>query len=83
MPPARFGLYTLAGCLPWTAALTLLGYAMGANWETAEQAMRGPSYAVAGIDVLAIGIAVVVAVRRRRRAELTGFGTHQVAARAD
>jgi membrane protein DedA with SNARE-associated domain len=68
MPPVRFGLYTLAGCLPWTAALTLVGYGIGANWQTAEQAMQGPSYAIAGIAALTI---VIVVVRRRRRAELS------------
>ncbi len=83
MPPARFGVYTLAGCLPWTAALTLLGYAIGANWDTAEQAMRGPSYAIAGIAVIAIVIAVVVVVRRHRRAELTERDTHGVSFLAD
>lgn len=69
MPPVRFGLYTLAGCLPWTAALTLVGYGIGANWHAAEQAMRGPSYAIAGTAALTIAIVVFVVVRRRRRAE--------------
>src|ERR1700759_2181495 len=31
MPAVRFGLYTTLGCIPWTAALAIAGYALGAN----------------------------------------------------
>ncbi|MBY8862256.1 DedA family protein [Nocardia sp. CA2R105] len=68
MSAARFGLYTLAGCLPWTAALAVAGYGVGANWHHLADTLRGPSYLVAALVVLAIAIAVVVVVRRRRRA---------------
>ncbi|WP_067676765.1 DedA family protein [Nocardia miyunensis] len=68
MSAARFGLYTLAGCLPWTAALAVAGYGVGANWHHLEDTLRGPSYLVAALVVLAIAVAVVVVVRRRRRA---------------
>lgn len=65
----RFGgrpaLYTLAGCLPWTAALAFAGYGVGANWHHLEQTLRGPSYLVAAVAALAIA----VVVHRRRRAE--------------
>jgi len=33
MSPTRFGLYTVAGCLPWTAALAWIGYALGTKWR--------------------------------------------------
>ncbi|QIS22710.1 DedA family protein [Nocardia terpenica] len=68
MPAGRFGLYTVAGCLPWTAALAVAGYAVGANWHSLENALRGPSYLIAGVVVLATVVAVIVAVRRRRAA---------------
>ncbi|GAB7072047.1 DedA family protein [Mycobacterium hodleri] len=81
MAPARFGLYTVAGCLPWTAALAVAGYAIGANWHAAEEAMRGPSYLIAGAAVLIIVIAGVVALRRRRRrSEPSGCTTGDVTA---
>ncbi|AFM17009.1 putative membrane-associated protein [Mycolicibacterium chubuense NBB4] len=67
MPPIRFGVYTLAGCLPWTAALTVAGYTIGANWHVLEQALRGPSYVITAIAVMSVVAAAVVAVRRRRR----------------
>ncbi|WP_019925341.1 DedA family protein [Nocardia sp. BMG111209] len=68
MPAGRFGLYTLAGCLPWSAALALAGYGVGANWHHLEDVLRGPSYLVAAVAGLAILAAVVVAYRRRRAA---------------
>lgn len=69
MAPVRFGLYTVAGCLPWTAALGIAGYAIGANWQAAEEAMRGPSYVIAGVAAVTVAVAAVVVLRRRRRSE--------------
>ncbi|WP_216892028.1 DedA family protein [Nocardia alni] len=66
MPAGRFGLYTLAGCLPWTAALAIAGYAVGADWPSVENAIRGPGYVIAACVVLA-AIAAFLVVRRRRR----------------
>jgi membrane protein DedA with SNARE-associated domain len=63
MPAGVFGLYTTLGAIPWTAALAILGYALGANWEHVANDFHGPTYAIAGILVIA---AVVVIVRRRR-----------------
>jgi len=68
MPALRFGLYTVAGCLPWTAALAIVGYGVGANWHHVEDAVRGPSYLIAALVAVAIAGAAVVVVRRRRRA---------------
>jgi membrane protein DedA with SNARE-associated domain len=67
MSPMRFGLYTVAGCLPWTAVLAIVGYGIGANWQTAERALHGPSRAIAVVVSLAIGIWVLLAIRRSRR----------------
>jgi len=64
MPAARFGLYTTLGCIPWTAALGVAGYALGANWETVANDFHGPTYAIAGVLLVAV---VVIVVRRRRR----------------
>lgn len=68
MPPLRFGVYTLAGCLPFTAVLAVTGYAVGANWQSLEEALRGPSYLVAGLVVVVLAVAGVVVLRRRRAA---------------
>jgi membrane protein DedA with SNARE-associated domain len=68
MPPARFGLYTAAGCLPWTAVLAIVGYGIGADWQTSERAMHRHSIAIAVVVFMAIGIWVLRAIRRSRRA---------------
>ena len=67
MPWLRFGCYTVAGCVPWVAALAWAGYAAGANWQRVAAAMRGPSYIIAGVAVVAVIVAVVLVVRARRR----------------
>jgi membrane protein DedA with SNARE-associated domain len=63
MPASRFGLYTALGCIPWTAALGIAGYALGANWEQVANDFHGPTYAIAGVLLVAV---VVIVVRRRR-----------------
>jgi membrane protein DedA with SNARE-associated domain len=67
MPAGRFGLYTLLGCIPWTAALGIAGYALGANWQSVANDFHGVTYAIAGIIVVALVAAVVLYVRRARR----------------
>jgi membrane protein DedA with SNARE-associated domain len=65
MPPLRFGIYTTIGCIPWTAALAVAGYAVGANWESIANAFHGPSYIVAAAVLLAIVIGIWRYLRRR------------------
>jgi membrane protein DedA with SNARE-associated domain len=67
MPPLRFGIYTTLGCIPWTAALAIAGYALGANWESVANGFHGPTYAIAGIVVAALVVAVLLRIRRSRR----------------
>jgi membrane protein DedA with SNARE-associated domain len=69
MPPVRFGIYTTLGCLPWTTALAVAGYAVGANWESIVTAFHGPSYIIAGIVLAAIVLAAWRYYARRRQAE--------------
>ena len=42
MPALRFGIYTTIGCIPWTTALAVAGYAVGTNWESIANAFHGP-----------------------------------------
>jgi len=67
MPAGRFGLYTLLGCIPWTAALGIAGYALGANWQSVANGFHGPTYVIAGIIAVALVAAVIVRLRRARR----------------
>jgi membrane protein DedA with SNARE-associated domain len=63
MDPARFGLYTTLGCIPWTAALAYAGYAVGANWHSIVDGFKGPTYIVTAIVL----ILLVIAARRHLR----------------
>ena len=67
MPPVRFGVYTTLGCIPWTAALGLAGYALGANWQSVANGFHGPTYIIAAVVVIAVVAAVVLHLRRARR----------------
>jgi len=80
MPPLRFGVYTTLGCLPWTTALAVAGYAVGANWEAIVTAFHGPSYVIAGIVVVGLVMAVWWYLRRRP-AERHPRGAHRVSGR--
>ena len=80
MPAVRFGIYTTIGCIPWTAALAVAGYAVGANWESIANAFHGPSYVIAGIVVVGLVMAVWWYLRRRP-AERHPRGAHRVSGR--
>lgn len=67
MPAVRFGIYTVLGCIPWTAALAWAGYAVGRNWGNIAGALHGPSYALAALLALLVIVAFVMLLRRRRR----------------
>jgi membrane protein DedA with SNARE-associated domain len=72
MEPVRFGIYTLIGCIPWTAALAYAGYAVGSNWQSIVNAFRGPTYIIAGLVVIGLIIAIWWYVRRHRADRAAG-----------
>jgi membrane protein DedA with SNARE-associated domain len=81
MPAGAFGLYTTLGAIPWTAALAIGGYALGANWERVANDFHGPTYAIAG--VLVIAVVVVIVRRRRAKAAALAPGARAAAVRPD
>jgi membrane protein DedA with SNARE-associated domain len=66
MPALRFGVYTTLGCLPWTTALAVAGYAVGKNWESIVNAFHGPTYIIAAVVLVALVILAWRYVRSRR-----------------
>jgi hypothetical protein len=66
MDPARFGVYTTIGCIPWTAALGYAGYAVGKNWHSVENGFHGPTYVIAALVVIALASAAWRFARLRR-----------------
>lgn len=65
MPPGRFGLYTTAGCVPWTTGLAIAGYALGRNWQGVANDFHGPTLIIAAVIAVALVTAVVLHFRRR------------------
>ncbi|WP_101836057.1 DedA family protein [Frankia canadensis] len=68
MPPLRFGVYTTMGCIPWTAALGIAGYAVGDNWEKIANGFHGPTYIIVGIVAVILIVLAARRVRSRRTA---------------
>ena len=78
MRPLKFGVYTTIGCIPWTAALAVAGYAVGKNWNSIANGFHGPTYIIAAIVVVLIVIALWRFFRKRRaefHAEENGPGS--------
>lgn len=67
MPFARFILLTFLGCIPWVLGLTLLGRAVGANWDHLQHQLHYLDYAVI---LVVLGGIVSLVVRRRRRSRV-------------
>ncbi len=63
MPLGRFTLFTFAGCLVWTLALTGVGWALGSNWDRFHDAFRYVDYVVIAVVV---GVAVFLILRAFR-----------------
>ena len=76
MPLRRFATYTTIGCVPWVLALTLLGDAVGKNWETLHSHLAVLDYAVLAAIVAAIGWLTIRA--RRVSGTRDGIGEEQV-----
>ena len=67
MSPVRFGLYTVAGCVPWIGGLAWAGWAAGANWHRVTGLVQEAGYVVGGLAVVLVAVAIIVVVRARRR----------------
>lgn len=64
MPLVRFSLFTVAGCLPWSFALTYAGFALGEKWEELLPYADVITYVIAG------GLLVLIALWFYRRIRL-------------
>lgn len=52
MSRLKFGLYTLAGCLPWNITLVYLGWWLGTSWSSVVEAFRYINLAAYGLIIL-------------------------------
>jgi membrane protein DedA with SNARE-associated domain len=69
MPLLRFSLYTFLGCLPWTFALTAVGWAVGSQWLVVEHYLKPISYVIAAALVLWVAVWYARRLRAERRRE--------------
>jgi membrane protein DedA with SNARE-associated domain len=76
MPAVRFLVYTLAGCLAWSAALGVAGYEIGANWHGIAHAFHDAAYGVVGGIVVVALAGAALAYRRLRRTRGCRSGRH-------
>jgi len=67
MPFWRFTALTVIGCIPWVLALTLIGQAVGANWEDWRDNLHYLDYVV----LAAIVVGVIYLIVRWRRTPKT------------
>jgi membrane protein DedA with SNARE-associated domain len=67
MPFWRFTVLTVIGCIPWVLGLTLIGKAVGANWEDWRDNLHYLDYVV----LAAIVIGVIYLIVRWRRTPKT------------
>ena len=79
MDPARFGIYTTIGCIPWTIALAWAGYAVGAHWQGVANGFHGPTYVIAALVVIVLAIAAWRYVRRHAARSVGQPGRDKVA----
>lgn len=54
MDPLRFGIYTLLGSIPFTAALAVAGYALGSGYHSIVKLVQYGGYAIAAVVMVAI-----------------------------
>lgn len=76
---AKFTLYTILGCLPWSLALAFAGFKLGENWHAVDRIMRPFSL------VLAVAFVVAAAwwIRRRLRQARAVDGNGELPDRGD
>jgi membrane protein DedA with SNARE-associated domain len=82
MPFWRFTLLTTLGCLPWILMLTLIGRAVGDNWEQWKDKLHYVDYTVAAALVLAALWLLLRKRRERRDRHAAGEATGKPAADA-
>jgi membrane protein DedA with SNARE-associated domain len=61
---ARFTVLTVIGCVPWVLGFTLLGEALGQNWDSLRGSLQYLDYALVLLAIAALGYLLV---RRARR----------------
>jgi membrane protein DedA with SNARE-associated domain len=83
MPFVRFSVYTFLGCLPWTFALTALGYALGSQWHVVDRYLRPISIVIAVLVAAAAGWWLYRRWKEQRRLDRLAAGQTEEETTAD
>jgi membrane protein DedA with SNARE-associated domain len=76
MNAVKFGIYTTLGCIPWTAALAIVGYQVGDNYKHIANDFHGPTYVIAVVALVVLGYLAYRHVKRSRAVGDTGPAAH-------
>ena len=79
----RFSAYTFLGCLPWTFALTALGYALGSQWHVVDRFLRPISIVIAVLVTVAAGWWLYRRWKEQRRLDRVAAGEAEEETTAD
>jgi membrane-associated protein len=71
MPFSRFLVFDAVGCLVWSGAFILIGYASGVRLEAMQQGLRVVSLTAQSLVLAALGAWTVTRLVRRRTATAT------------
>ena len=66
VPVKRFSLLTVAGCIPWVAALAIAGDALGKHWDKLLKYTHPVTYVVAALLVLLVAAWLLRRLRTQR-----------------
>ncbi len=76
MNPLRFVALTTIGCAAWVAALSVIGYEVGGQWQSVTKGFSDASYVVAAIAVVIVAAFVWHRLRAVRREAGSGTSGH-------
>jgi len=68
MNAVKFGIYTTAGCIPWTVALCVVGYQVGGNYKHIADDFHGPTYIIAVLVLVLLAVLAYRHIKRSRAA---------------
>jgi membrane protein DedA with SNARE-associated domain len=74
IPPIRFGILSLIGTVLYATLLSVLGYALGSEWQKVSHGLSVLGYVLFALVVLAIAGFVVYRLRQFRREAAAGPG---------
>jgi membrane protein DedA with SNARE-associated domain len=77
VPPMMFALLSLLGTAVWVTAITLIGYAVGTQWQKVAHGFALAGYVIAAVAVIGIAVFIWHRLREVRREPPAGTAGHR------